>query len=161
MDTLIKHSDDSALKPNFIGEGSKIELYVFESINMLENFLREVGVSDTFIDSLSRFTPNRQGGLSGLAGQAGQIGQLVATYALAASLLSKILIIKKYTVAKDMGVKRGQTGRLNFTVNPGYLLVVAKNANTILLTAQIKPGKSYSFRAIDTNGKLSGELTAS
>lgn len=148
MDTLIKHSNDSALKPNFIGEGSKIELYVFESMNKMENFLREVGVSDTFIESISRFSPH------------GQVAQTAATYALAASLLSKILIIKKYTISKDMGVKRGQTGRLNFSVNPGYLLVVAKNANAILLTAEIAPGKNYSFRAISSNGKLHGELTA-
>lgn len=149
MDTLIKHSDSSDLEPNFIGEGSKIELYVFPSKNNMQEFLREVGVADTFIDGLSRFSPH------------GQVAQAAGTYALAGSLLAKILIINKYTVAKSMGVKRSQTGKLSFSENPSYLLVVAKNANTILLTAEIKPGGNYSFRAIiDSRNKMSGELTA-
>lgn len=147
MDTLVKHSDDSALKPNFIGEGSKIELYVFESLNKMDDFLREVGVADSYIKSVSRFKPY------------GQAASTVSTYMLAGSLLTKIIIINKYVVSRDMGVKRGQTGKLNFSNNPGYLLVVAKNANAILLSAEIKPGGRYSFRAIDSNGKLSGELT--
>lgn len=89
------------------------------------------------------------------------MAQAAGTYALAGSLLAKILIINKYTVAKSMGVKRSQTGKLSFSENPGYLLVVAKNANTILLTAEIKPGGNYSFRAIiDSRNKMSGELTA-
>ena len=148
MDTFVKHSDDSDLKPNFLGEGSKIELYVFASVDKMEAFLKEVGVADTFIDSLSRFQPY------------GQVAQTAGTYALAGSLLAKILIIKKYTVAKDMGVKRGQTGKLTFSNNPGILLVVAKNANAILLSAEIKPGGNYSFKAvIDSRGNMSGVLT--
>lgn len=149
MDTLITHSESSDLKPNILGEGSKIELYVFAEIKMMEEFLREVGVADTFIQGLSNFSPH------------GSVAQVAGTYALAGSLLAKIIIINKFTVSKDMGVKRGQTGKLNFSNNPGYLLVVAKNANQILLSAEIKPGGRYSFKAIiESRNKMRGELTA-
>jgi hypothetical protein len=147
VDTLIEHSKESDLKPDFLGEGSKIELYVFESIDKMKGFLREVGVADTFIDNFSRFKP------------AGQAMQTAATYALAASLIAKFVIIRKYTIAKDMGVKHGHTGKLTFSVDPGYLLVVAKNANAILLSAEIHPGKRYSFRVIGTGRDMRGELT--
>ncbi len=147
MDTFVTHSKTSDLKPDWLGEGSKIELYVFAKVKDMEDFLREVGVADTFIDGFSRFSPY------------GSVAQTAGTYALAGSLLAKILIINKYTVSKDMGVKRGQTGKLNFSNNPGILLVVAKNANQILLSAEIKPGGNYNFTVIkESNGNMRGEL---